>query len=99
MTALLLALLLLGALALAVRPGLWPIAIPATLTYPILHGFAVVFAFTVWPDLPTVWNAEHFWGQSDILGIPRGELAWAAVFGFAWPLVVVTLLDARRASD
>ena len=99
LTALLATLGLLGGFVLVRRRELWPLAIPAAITYPVLHGLATAFAFAAWPGLSIDWTAEHFWGSRLLLQTPLGEVAWAAAFGASWPLVVAYLLDARPGSE
>lgn len=95
MTALISTFAFCACLVLFWRRALWPLAIPAAISYPALHVFATAFAFEVWPELATKWNADHFWGRPTLLGAPLGELTWAAVFGLSWPLIVAFLLDAQ----
>lgn len=96
---LLIALGLCGCFVLVRRRELWPLAIPAALTYPLVHGLATASAFAMWPDFSADWATDHFWGTRLLLQTPLGEIAWAAAFGASWPLVVAFLLDARpRAS-
>jgi hypothetical protein len=99
MTALLIGLAICGGIVLVLRRELWPLAIPAAILYPIMHGLAVAFAFAAWPDLQSEWNSGHLWGTSLFLGVPLGEVFWAAVFGATWPLVVGYVLNAQPCHD
>ncbi len=95
MTALLAGLMAAASVALVHRPTLWPLTIPGALGYPVLHVSATALAARVWPDLFSVWNPDHLWGASVLIGIPLGEVVWAAVFGACWPPVVAMFLDAK----
>jgi hypothetical protein len=100
MTALMSTFALCGCFVLLRRPHIWLLAVPAAISYPVLHGFATAFAFEFWPDLPTTWNSDNLWGMPILFGAPLGELAWAAVYGSSWPLIVAFLLDAQpRCTD
>ena len=63
----------------------WPLSIAGILLFPILYLALVKLFFEIWPDFVHQWNALSFWG-STISGMPRGEITWAIIFGFYWPL-------------
>lgn len=97
MTACLLGLALGGAIALWLHPDLWPLALPAAIAYPSLHGLATAIAISVWPNLADVWISGQAWGYGVVRGVPLGELIWASAFGAVWPPVVAHFLGARHA--
>ena len=50
--------------------------------------------FLLWPGFITQWNPEGIWGAV-VLGLPRGEIAWAFAFGAFWPVFVGYVFDVR----
>ena len=94
-TATLVAMALAMAGVLAARPSLWPLALPAAISYPVLHCIAMALAFKLWPSLPSYWNQDLIWARPFLLEVPLGEFAYHAALGSAWPVMVAYFLDAR----
>jgi hypothetical protein len=77
------------------RASLWRLAVAGLVFFTPLYMFIVNFQFAVWPNYLSYWNTGGPWGTL-VLGIPRGEIAWAAVFGAVWPVVIASALDIRN---
>jgi hypothetical protein len=99
MTALFLCLAISGLLALALRPDLWPLAWPGALALPPVYVLTILTGFRFFPDLTTIWHRDQIWGVPVLQAIPLGEIAWAFVYGAAWPVMVGYILDLRPAPD
>jgi hypothetical protein len=95
MTGLIAGLATAGGYALWACPGLWRIAVPGAILYPVLYALVLQAGFAAWPDLRAIWNGGHAWGRPFLLGTPLGELAWAVTAGAAWPPIVARMLDIR----
>lgn len=76
------------------RTALWPIAMSGALGFALVWFLISTVYFLVWPGSVLQWNASSVWGRP-CMGVPLGELAWAATFGAAWPLFTAFVLDAR----
>ncbi len=86
--------LLTGAVLLGVRRELWPLPVAGAMGFTPIY-FAVFGAvIAMWPHALAQWNAEQLWGIS-LLRVPLEEVAFAAVFGSVWPLLMGVALDAR----
>ncbi len=82
-----------GGLLLA-RARLWPLCICGLAGFPLLYWLIVRTYFLLWPGFITQWNPEGIWGAV-VLGLPRGEIAWAFAFGAFWPVFVGYVFDVR----
>jgi len=76
------------------RASLWRLALAGLVSFTLVYLLIVKLDFAVWPNFVSYWNADGLWG-SLVFGIPRGEVAWAAVFGAVWPVVIASALDIR----
>lgn len=84
-----------GALGMVLcRPVLWPMAVSGALGLALLWFVVVTICFLIWPDSVSGWNETSALGRLYV-GVPLGELVWAAAFGGAWPMFTVFVLDAR----
>jgi len=77
------------------RAALLRLALAGLVTFTPFYLLAVKLQFAAWPNYLSYWNAGGLWGTL-VLGIPRGEIAWAAMFGAAWPVVIASALDIRE---
>jgi hypothetical protein len=76
------------------RASLWRLTLAGIVSFTPLYVLVVKLQFAVWPSYITYWNANGPWGTL-ALGIPRGELAWAAMLGAVWPVLIASALDVR----
>jgi hypothetical protein len=86
-----------GAGLLALRPrNLLPATI-AMLGFVPVYWACVRIELALWPDFIRQWGATHplafLW-----LGVPAGEMIWAAVFAVAWSAFVLFVLEPAPAS-
>lgn len=95
MTATLISSAALLAFLLARRISLWSLALVGVAAFTPFYIVVVKAQFALWPNYASYWTAGG-WGKL-VLGIPRGELAWAAMFGALWPVVVASALNIRFA--
>jgi hypothetical protein len=79
---------------LARRASLWRLALAGLVTFTPLYMLEIKLQFAAWPTYISYWNPGGLWGTL-VLGIPRGEIAWAAMFGAAYPVVIASALDVR----
>ncbi len=86
----------LGLALVARRPDLWPLSVAGSAGFLFLYGTSVKAIFWAWPEFVTCWRSEWPWGEL-VYGLPLGELAWAASFGFFWPLFAGFVFDLRLA--
>jgi hypothetical protein len=77
------------------RVSLWSLALAGLISFTTVYMFVLKLSFAVWPNFVSYWNADAPWGTL-VHGIPRGEIAWAAVFGAVWPVVIASVLDIRN---
>jgi hypothetical protein len=94
MTSLIATCFVVGAFLFALRRDLRFLALSGLIGFPILYSLIVSFYFRIWPDFAFQWKTHNFWGRA-ILGLPAGEVAWAVVFGFFWPLFVGHVCNVR----
>lgn len=81
-------------LILFLRYDLWPIQLAGFACFTAFYIIFIKLGFTVFPEAIQQWNVNALWGYS-IWGIPLEEIAWAAIFGGGWPLMMAYLFDAR----
>lgn len=84
MTSLLVTQLVILPLLYFLRPNAWRLSLKAMLLYPLLYLALVRVYFWIWPDFLNQWNLGGPWGTV-FLGLPIGELIWAAGFSLWWP--------------
>jgi hypothetical protein len=77
---------------LLLRGKLWPIGITGSLGCVIGYGILISIFFLIWPEFSSQWNQTSAWTIS-LLGLPLGEIIWAASFGMGWPLCVAYVCD------
>jgi hypothetical protein len=94
MTAALAASLVLLACLVVRRPALWRLAVAGMVTFSAFYVAVLRLQFAAWPAFVRYWNPGGWWIRS-LFGIPVGDVAWAAVFGAVWPLVIANALDIR----
>jgi len=73
---------------------LWQLAVAGLSGFTILYFAGLKALFMLSPGSVNQWNAAGLWGPQ-VLGVPLDEIAGAAVFGIAWPLLAAYLFDAR----
>jgi len=95
MGSLILACGIVAALLLIRNKQAWPLFITGIFLYPVLYVVLLKFFFWIWPDFVKQWNPLSFWGTTTFLGVPRGEIVWAFVFGAYWPLLMTYVFDVR----
>jgi hypothetical protein len=76
------------------RLSLWRLALTGLICFTPAYMLELKFEFAAWPNYIAYWNAGGLWGTL-VFGIPRGEIAWAAVFGAAYPVVIASAFDIR----
>ena len=92
MSAALLAAIPLLTVLLIRRRRLWILAFTG-LTFFVPAYFSVVkLQFAIFPDYPLQWNQQGPWA-APFLGVPAGELAWAAAFALLWPVVIASAFE------
>ena len=79
---------------LAWRPELWRLSACGMATFLIQYLLQLKLVFQIWPGFLDSWNRGEPWGRL-FLGMPLGEIAWAAVFGATWPVGVAIVMDVR----
>jgi Lycopene cyclase len=83
-------------LVLYLQYDLWPIQLLGIACFTVFYIVFIKLWLTVFPEAIQQWNVSALWGYS-IWGIPLEEIAWAAIFGGGWPLMMAYLFDARLA--
>ena len=68
----------------ALQPDLVPLAAWGAAALAVVWTGLVAFTFALEPAFVHEWNLAGAWGRR-LLGVPLGEIAWAAVFGAFWP--------------
>jgi hypothetical protein len=76
------------------RPGLARLSVAGFGFWIPLYFFMVRAQFAFWPDYSSYWNPGGTWGTR-FLGVPLGEIAWAAIMGSIWPVAIAWALDVR----
>jgi len=76
------------------RLSLWRLALTGLICFTPAYVLELKFEIAAWPNYISYWDAGGLWGTL-VFGIPRGEIAWAAVFGAAYPVVIASALDIR----
>jgi hypothetical protein len=79
-------------LLLGRRISLWRLALAGLVTFTPIYLIEEKLQFAAWPNYLSYWNSGGLWGTL-VLGIPLGEIAWAAVFGAVCPVVIASVLD------
>ena len=92
MSAMLLASVPLLTVLLVRRPRLWILAFSGLAFFVPVHFAGFKLAFATLPDLVLQWNKQGPWATG-FLGVPAGELAWAAAFAILWPVVMASALE------
>ena len=94
MSTAILSLVVLGVAMVVVAPGLMWMGGIGLVLFTIDWWVNLQICFYGWPEFAGAWNAETWHGWS-VLGVPLGELVWAAVFGASWPVFMAWCLDAK----
>ena len=68
----------------ALRPEIVRLAAWGAFALPVVWTALVALTFALEPTFVHESNLEGAWGAR-LLGVPLGEIAWAAVFGAFWP--------------
>jgi hypothetical protein len=76
------------------KPALWPLAASGVLLFLPIYVFIVKIQFSIWPDYLLQWGLTGPLG-STFLGIPIGEIVYAAVFAAVWPTYIAFVCDVR----
>jgi hypothetical protein len=76
------------------RGSLWRLALAGLVSFTPVYMLEMKLQFAAWPNYISYWNAGGLWGTL-VFGVPRGEIAWAAMFGAAYPVVIASALDIR----
>ena len=83
---------------IGIRHDNLPLSIRGVILFLPVYLILVGIEFAVWPSYIHSWSSPTIWDHP-VLGIPAGEIAWAAAFGALWPLLVAYSLDIRGASS
>jgi hypothetical protein len=92
MSATLLASIPLLAILLIRRRQLWILAGTGLAIFVPAYFAVVKLQFSIFPDYPLQWNQQGPWAAA-FLGVPAGELAWAAAFALVWPVVIASAFE------
>jgi hypothetical protein len=82
---------------LVLRFSLWPMAVVAGLQGLIYYWVFMKIVFWIWPDFLMQWSSKNIWYEN-LLGVPAGELAWAATYTAVWPLIIAYASDTHLES-
>lgn len=74
------------------RRQLWILALTGLAFFVPVYCACVRLQFTIFPDYPLQWNKEGLWAVK-FLGLPAGELAWAAAFAIVSPMLIASVFD------
>jgi hypothetical protein len=77
----------------SIRPRLFPLAAAGVTLFVPVYALIVALQFRIWPNYVLHWNPAAYGGAS-FLGVPMGEILWAAVFAATWPLMMGFFFDA-----
>jgi hypothetical protein len=78
------------------RRSLWTLSLAGLTGFTPFYTLLVKLQFAVWPNYLSYWNPGGTWGTL-LFGVPRGEIAWAAIMGAAWPVAIASALNVRFA--
>jgi hypothetical protein len=92
MSATLLACIPLLAILLVRRRQLWMLAGTGLALFVPFYFLVVRLQFAVFPGYPLQWNRQGPWAAA-FLGVPAGELAWAAAFAILWPVMIASAFE------
>ena len=76
------------------RLHLWRLSLYGLLFFPLLSVAVINVQFAFWPNYLAYWNPNGAWSAL-IFGIPRGEFAFAVMFGAYCPVIIASALDMR----
>jgi len=68
------------------------------LGFGLLFYFELRVWFAFWPEARNWWIPGTLW-DTDLFGVPLGEVAWASLNGAAHPTVMAFICDVRRVTD
>ena len=94
MTAIIAVMFAISVAAVVFRSELWPMAVAGCLCSGTSYAVAMLAGAVAWPEFMELWHHENLWGPR-IGGVPFEEIAWAALFGPSWSLVMALVVDAR----
>lgn len=77
----------LGAVVLAIRRDLWPLALVGSVSFGLLYFTVIRGCFAIFPGFLSQWNHSNLWGPI-AFGVPVDELVWASGFGGVWPIMM-----------
>jgi hypothetical protein len=96
MSAILLTMAVVVALAVVVRRELWPMAVSGFAFSGASYALAMIAGSLAWPEFMALFRSENLWGP-EVAGVPLEEIVWAFLFGPFWALVMALIVDARIA--
>lgn len=76
-----------GAVLAALRPRSWPIMLWGAAANAAWYFVATKVVLLASPGFLGQWTATNSWCVP-VLGVPVGEIAWAAGFGMVWPATI-----------
>jgi hypothetical protein len=79
------------------RSSLWRLSVAGLVGFTPFYALVVKLQFAVWPNYLSYWNPGGTWGTL-VFGVPRGEVAWAAIMGATWPVAIASALNVRFAA-
>jgi len=79
------------------RADLWRLALAGCVLFMPVYVLGIRIQFAVWPHYLDYWLPGGLWGTL-VLGVPRGEVAWAILYGATYPVVMASALDMRFSS-
>ena len=79
------------------RRSLWRLSVAGLAGFPLLYAVIVKIQLAVFPNYLSYWNKGGTW-DTLVFGVPRGEIAWAAIMGAAWPVAIASALNIRFAA-
>lgn len=84
---------LLTLILLYLRHDIFPVWLIGFSSFTLFYLLLLKAFLLFFPNFIYQWNAHALWGYYP-WGIPLEELAWAAVFGGVWPMMMLYIFDA-----
>ncbi len=81
-------------LLFCLRKENWILACFGATIFTVLYLALFKAVMAIWPHYLSVFNVTGLWGKQ-VWQIPLGEIAWAALYGAAWPMMIAYIFDIR----
>jgi hypothetical protein len=73
---------------------MWRVALTGAIGFALFYALTMAVAFRALPGFLSQWSHASLWGHR-VCGVPLDEVAWALVYGAAWPTAVGFVFQAR----